>query len=55
MNSINVGFSLFSLVYIFKIVLWMVGFACLIQLFRLLTKGIKALDIFIEENKLNKN
>lgn len=50
----NVGLSLFSLVSIFNIVLWIVGFACLIQLFRLLTKGIQVLEIIITENKLKK-
>ena len=54
LNSMNVGLSLFSLVSIFNIVLLIVGFACLIQLFRLLTKGIQVLEIIITENKLKR-
>lgn len=49
MNPINVNFGLFGLAATFNFVLWIVGFACLIQLFRFLTKGIKALDIFIKK------
>ncbi|HHV64703.1 MAG TPA: hypothetical protein GXX46_06490 [Peptococcaceae bacterium] len=33
---------------IFVEVFWILVFACLIQLLRFLTKGIKALDIYIE-------
>ncbi|WP_434511720.1 hypothetical protein [Desulfitobacterium sp. AusDCA] len=53
MNPISVNFGLFGLAATFNFVLWIVGFACLIQLFRFLTKGIKALDIFITENRSN--
>lgn len=53
MNPISVNFGLFGLVATFNFVLWILGFACLVQLFRFLTKGIKALDIFITENKFN--
>lgn len=51
MSTLNVGFGLFSLVTIFNIALYLTGFACLIQLFRFLTKGIRALDIYISEKE----
>ena len=54
MNPISVNFGLFGLITAFNFVLWILGFACLIQLFRFLTKGIKTLDIFIAENKFSK-
>ncbi|MEA4901076.1 hypothetical protein [Desulfitobacterium sp.] len=49
MNPISVNSGVFGLAVVFNFVLWIVGFACLIQLFRFLTKGIKALDIFIKK------
>lgn len=54
MNPISVDFGLFGLAATFNFLLWILGFVCLIQLFRFLTKGIKVLDIYITKNKLNK-
>jgi|HigsolmetaGSP11D_1036233.scaffolds.fasta_scaffold00512_22 hypothetical protein len=41
--------SLFGLASIFSFLLWILGGACLIQLLRFLTKGIKVLDIYLEK------
>lgn len=54
MNPVSVNFGLFGLAATFSFLLWILGFVCLIQLFRFLTKGIKVLDIYITKNKLNK-
>ena len=54
MNDISFNFGLFGLVATFNFLLFVLGFICLIQLLRFLTKGIKALDIYITKNKLNK-
>ncbi|AHF08355.1 hypothetical protein [Desulfitobacterium metallireducens] len=51
MNPISVNFGLFGLAATFNVLLLILGFACLIQLFRFLTKGIKALDIYIKNVK----
>ena len=54
MNDISFNFGLFGLASTFNFLLLILGFVCLIQLLRFLTKGIKALDIYITQNKLNK-
>jgi len=54
MNDISFNFGLFGLAAIFNFLLLVLGFVCLIQLLRFLTKGIKALDIYITKNKLIK-
>ena len=46
MNPVSVNFGVFGLFATFNFLLWILGFICLIQLFRFLTKGIKALDIY---------
>jgi len=54
MNDISFNFGLFGLAATFNFLLLILGFVCLIQLLRFLTKGIKALDIYITKNKSNK-
>ena len=54
MNDISYNFGLFGLAATFNFLLLILGFVCLIQLLRFLTKGIKALDIYITKNKSNK-
>ncbi|MHB8077101.1 hypothetical protein [Desulfosporosinus fructosivorans] len=54
MNDISFSFGLFGLAATFNFLILILGFVCLIQLLRFLTKGIKALDIYITKNKLNK-
>jgi len=54
MNDISFNFGLFGLAATFNFLLLVLGFVCLIQLLRFLTKGIKALDIYITKNKLIK-
>ncbi len=47
----------FSLIFIsaFYFAVLLLGFACLIQLFRFLTKGIKAFTIYIDKNQAKKD
>lgn len=47
----SIDFGLFGLASTFNFILWILGFVCLIQLLRFLTKGIKVLDIYITKNK----
>ncbi|MDR3586302.1 MAG: hypothetical protein P4L59_13430 [Desulfosporosinus sp.] len=54
MNDISFNFGLFGLAATFNFLLLIMGFVCLIQLLRFLTKGIKALEIYITKNMSNK-
>ena len=51
MNDISFNFGLFGLAATFNFLLLILGFVCLVQLLRFLTKGIKALDIYITKNR----
>lgn len=51
MNPVSVDFGLFGLAATFNFLFWVLGFVCLIQFLRFLTKGIKAIDIYITKNK----
>ncbi|NLP45300.1 MAG: hypothetical protein GX351_11830 [Peptococcaceae bacterium] len=52
MDPISYSAGWFTVVQIFMVLFWVLVIVCLIQLFRFLTKGIKALDIYI--NNRNK-
>lgn len=43
--------NILGLFSFFNFLLWILGFACLIQLFRFLSKGIKVFDSYLEKNK----
>ncbi len=55
MNPVAYNFGWFTVIPIFIVVFWILCFACLIQLLRFLTKGIKALNIYIDKNNENNN
>jgi hypothetical protein len=51
MTGIASGALLFPLLIV---AFWILGFACLIQLYRFLSRGIKALDLYIADKKVAK-
>jgi len=56
MNPTSYTFGLFTAIPVFVVIFWILAFACLIQLFRFLTKGIRALDIYLDsKNRKTRN
>jgi len=51
MDPFSYDYGWFAVIPFLVVIFWVLAFVCLIQLIRFLTKGIKALDIYIDKNK----